>query len=282
MLQKAGFSAPPKSLMELEEQALKIKSAGIVQYPLSLQLGLTNDFWSNWWALIYGAGAKLFDDKLNPILDKDPAVKGVMTWIDKGLNETKFIDPASLETATNSRDNFKAGQHAFLFIARYDVEDVNSPERSKVAGKAKAALMPGLDGPGKGTVGWTRMYCLAKTTKVKDEAYKLIYYMGGLDEKKEPYTAKFWFMNRGLGFTYTALGEDPEIKAKLVKFIDPVVYSKQAENARPREAITEPWYSEWESGNQKLMQQVFTKQMTVDDAMKAMAASAEKLKKANA
>jgi multiple sugar transport system substrate-binding protein len=282
MLQKAGFNAPPKSLKELEEQAAKIKSAGIAQYPLSLGLGLTNDFWSTWWALIYGSGAKLFDDKLNPILDKDPAVKGVMSWIDKGLNDTKIIDPASLETATIPRDNFMAGQHAFLFVARYDVEAVNSPERSQVAGKAKAALVPGLDGPGQGTVGWTRMYCLAKTTKVKDEAYKLIYYLGGLDEKKEPYTAKFWFLNRGLGFTYKALGNDAEIKAKLAKFIDPEVYSKQAENARAREAVTEPWYSEWESGNQKLMQQVFTKQMTVDDAMKAMAASAEKLKKQNA
>jgi multiple sugar transport system substrate-binding protein len=282
LLQKAGFNAPPKTLMELEEQALKIKSAGISQFPLSLSLGLTNDFWSNWWGLIYGSGAKLFDDKLNPILDKDPAVKGVMTWINKGLNDTKIIDPASLETATIPRDNFMAGQHAFLLIARYDVEAVNNPERSKVAGKAKMALMPGLDGPGQGTVGWTRMYCLSKTTQVKDAAYKLIYYLGGLDEKKEPYTAKFWFLNRGLGFTYKALGDDPEIKAKLAKFVDPVIYSKQAENARAREAVTEPWYSEWESGNQKLMQQVFTKQLTVDDALKGMTANAEKLKKQNA
>ena len=282
MLQKAGFNAPPKTLPELEEQALKIKNAGISQYPVSLSLGLTNDFWSNWWGLIYASGAKLFDDKLNPILDKDPAVKGVMTWVNKSLNETRILDPASLETATIPRDNFMAGQHAFILIARYDVEAVNNPERSKVAGKAKMALVPGLDGESKGTVGWTRMYCLSKTTKVKDEAYKLIYYLGGLDEKKEPYTAKFWFMNRGLGFTYKALGEDAEIKAKLAKFTDPVIYSKQAEIARVREAVTEPWYSEWESGNQKLMQQVFTKQLTVDDAMKGMVANAEKLKKANA
>jgi multiple sugar transport system substrate-binding protein len=147
MLQKAGFSAPPKTLPELEEQALKIKSAGISQYPLSLSLGLTNDFWTNWWGLIYASGAKLFDDKLTPILDKDAAVKGVMTWIDKGLNEAKIIDPASLETATIPRDNFMAGQHAFILIARYDVEAVNNPERSKVAGKAKMALVPSLDGP---------------------------------------------------------------------------------------------------------------------------------------
>src|SRR6266536_2423331 len=282
MLQKAGFNAPPKSLMELEEQALKIKSAGIVQYPLSLGLGLTNDFWSNWWAMIYGAGAKLFNDKMEPILEQDAAVKGVLTWINKGLNDTKIIDPASLETATVPRDNFMAGQHAFLFVARYDIEAVNSPERSKVAGKGKMTLMLGLDGPGKGSVGWTRMYCLTKTTKVKDAAYKLIYYLGGLDEKGAPYTAKFWFMNRGLGFTYKALGDDPEIKAKLAKFVDADLYSKQAETARVREAVTEPWYSEWESGNQKLMQQVFTKQLSVDDGIKGMAANAKKLKAANA
>jgi multiple sugar transport system substrate-binding protein len=281
MLQKAGITTPPKTLQELEAQAVKIKSAGVVQYPLSLGLGLTNDFWSTWWALIYGSGAKLFDDQMQPILEKDPAVRGVMAWIDKGLNETKIIDPSSLETATVPRDNFMAEQHAFLFVARYDIEAVNNPERSKVAGKAKMALMPGLDSEGKGTVGWTRMYCLTKTTQVKDEAYKLIYYLGGLDEKGEPYTAKFWFLNRGLGFTFKQLGSDPEIQAKLQKFVDPELYSKQAETARVREAISEPWYSEWESGNQKLMQQVFTKQTGIDDALKGMAANAKKLKEQN-
>jgi multiple sugar transport system substrate-binding protein len=282
MLQKAGISAPPKSLQEYEDQALKIKQAGIVQYPLALGLGLTNDFWSDWWSLLYASGAKLFDDQMNPILDKDPAVKGVLTWINRGLNETKIIDPASLETATVPRDNFMSGQYAFLHIARYDVEAVNNPGRSKVAGKGKMALVPSLDGTNKGTVGWTRMYCLAKNTKVKDAAFKLNYYLGGLDERGQPYTAKFWFINRGLGFAYKDLGNDPDIQAKLKKFADPVeIYSKQADTARVREAVTEPWYSEWESGNQKLMQQVFTKQIGVDDALKGMVANAKKLQEQN-
>jgi multiple sugar transport system substrate-binding protein len=280
MLQKAGISAPPKSLQEYEDQALKIKQANIVQYPISLGLGLTNDFWSTWWSLIYASGAKLFDGQMNPILDKDPAVKGVLTWINKGINETKIIDPASLETATNVRDNFMAGQHAFLHIARYDVEAVNNPARSKVAGKAKMAFVPSLDGTNQGTVGWTRNYSIAKNTKAKEAVHKLNYYLGGLDEKGQPYTAKFWFINRGLGFAYKDLGNDPDIQAKLKTFADPVdVYNKQAETARPREAVNEPWYSEWESENQKLMQQVFIKQITVDDCLKKMAEAATRLKK---
>ncbi|HET8628638.1 MAG TPA: extracellular solute-binding protein [Thermomicrobiales bacterium] len=282
MLQKAGITAPPKSLQEYEDQALKIQKAGIVKYPLALGLGLTNDFWTDWWSLIYASGAKLFDDQMNPILDKDPAVKAVLTWINKGINETKIIDPASLETATVPRDNFMALQYAFLHIARYDVEAVNNPSRSKAAGKGKLALVPSVDGTNKGTVGWTRQYSLAKNTKVKDQAYKLNYYLGGLDQSGKPYTAKFWFINRGLGFAYKELGDDPDVQAKLKKFADPVeIYSKQIESARTREAITEPWYSEWESGNQKLMQQVFTKQIGIDDCLKGMADSARKLKQQN-
>ncbi|MGN6698224.1 MAG: hypothetical protein ACTHMR_08700, partial [Thermomicrobiales bacterium] len=73
-----------------------------------------------------------------------------------------------------------------------------------------------------------------------------------------------------------------DVKAKLAKFADPVeVYNTQIESARTREAITEPWYSEWESGNQKLMQQVFTKQISVDDCLSKMADSARKLKQQN-
>jgi multiple sugar transport system substrate-binding protein len=282
MLQKAGIAAPPKSLQEYEDQALKIKQAGIVQYPLALGLGLTNDFWTDWWSLIYASGAKLFDDQLNPILDKDPAVKAVLTWINKGINETKIIDPASLETATVPRDIFMSGQYAFLHIARYDVEAVNSPSRSKVAGKGKMAYVPSVDGTNKGTVGWTRQYSIAKNTKNKDAIYKLNYYLGGLDQQGNPYTAKFWFINRGLGFAYKDLGNDPDVKAKLQKFADPVdIYNTQIESARTREGVTEPWYSEWESGNQKLMQQVFTKQLSVDDCLSKMADSARKLKQQN-
>lgn len=280
LLEKAGIKQPPKSLEELEEQGKKLKSEGLVQYPIAFGFKLTNDFWYDWWGLIYASGARLFNDNMEPIMHTQNTVaRDVLAWIERGMNETGIVDPASIELDGGKvRDAFLAGQYAYILFQRYEMARANNPEQSPIAGKVKMALVPSLDGENKGTVGWTRMYCLSKTTQVKDAAYRLIYYLGGLDESDVPYTAKWWFMQRGLGFAYKELGQDSEIRAKLRTFVDPDIYSLQAENARARENVQEPWYSEWESENQKLMQQALTRQISVDDVMKGMAANAERFK----
>ncbi len=281
ILNKAGISDPPKTLDEWTTQLKKIDDAKVLDGPpMAFAFKQTNDFWTHWWALIYGSQAHLFDDQMNPQMDsKDTVAKQVLTWLGENM-KAKLIDPASVEMDGNAlTDAFVAGQYAFHFLARYDVERVNSPDRSKIAGSGKMAMIPSIDGKTEGTVGWTRMYCLSKNTDVKDAAYKLNYYLGGLDENGKPYTAKFWFMQRGLGFAYKELKDDPDVTAKLEKFADPTIYNHLAEVGRARENINEPWYSEWESNNQSLMQQYFIGQKSVDDVMKGMADSAKKLKK---
>lgn len=281
LLEKAGFKEPPRSLEELEAQGKKLREDGIVQYPMAMAFRLTNDFWYDWWALIYASGARLFDENMNPIMHTENTVaREVLEWLIRGMNETQIIDPASIELdGQKVRDAFLSGQYAYILFQRYEMARANNPEQSQVAGKVKMALVPSLDGENKGTVGWTRMYCISATTKVKDAAYKLIYYLGGLDENGVPYTAKYWFLQRGLGFAYKDLANDPEIVEKLKTFVDPEIYSRQAENARARENIKEPWYSEWESENQKLIQQALNGEISADDVMKGMAENAEQFKK---
>lgn len=279
MLDDAGITDPPTTLDEIIEQGKQLKDAGIVEYPLILGFKLSNNFWEAWWALIYASGAQLFDDDLNPIMNGDNTVaRDVLAWIKHGLDEG-VIDPAITELDSNqARDAFTAGQGAFHIISRYDVERMNNPEFSNVAGNVEARLIPSLDGESKGTVGWHRQYCITANTDVKDAAYELIYYLGGLDENRDPYTARFWFLERGLGFAFNDLDQDPEIRAKLEDFIDPDVYFEQATLARPREAIDEAWYSEWESANQESLQGVFIGQIDPDEAMQQMADNAELFK----
>lgn len=279
MLDDAGIDEPPKTLDEIIEKGKQLKEAGVVEYPLILGFKLSNNFWEAWWALIYASGAHLFDDELNPIMHTDNTVaRDVLAWIKRGLDEG-VIDPAITELDSDqARDAFMAGQGAFHIISRYDVERMNSPDQSNVAGNVKASLIPSLDGESKGTVGWHRQYCISANTENKEAAYKLIYYLGGLDEEDVPYTAKFWFMKRGLGFAFKDLDDDPEIRAKLEEFIDPDVYFEQATLARPREAINESWYSEWESANQQTLQDVFIGRVDPDDAMQQMADNAELFK----
>ncbi|MEJ3654170.1 sugar ABC transporter substrate-binding protein [Actinomycetes bacterium KLBMP 9759] len=280
ILEKAGISAPPKSLDELEQQSLKIKNAGLVPYPLAFAAQL-QDTWQSWiWALVYSSGGLLFSDDMKPVMNgADPVAGQAFEWLHRAANQSRIVDPASLQLTPVPLDNaMKAGQYAFNFGARYALRDYNDPARSQQAGKLKLAPIPSLDGTLKGTVGTTRMYCLAADTDVKDQAMTLLNYLGGYTDG-QPATARYWFLKRGLGFTFKDLAQDKEITEALAKFVDPAIYAQLAEVAEARNVVHAPWYAEFEASLQKTTQQVLTDQTTAPAAMTALADSANALAK---
>jgi len=280
ILSKAGITAPPKSLDEWEQQAVKIKNAGLMQYPIGFYAQRQDTWWAWLWALVFGSGGTLFDDQLNPVMNTAGAkVKEVLAWLQHATFTSKVIDPASLQMVSAAIDPaMMEGRYAYTIGARYSLSMYNDAAKSKSAGKMKMGMVPSLDGTTLGTVSHTRMYCLAKDTKVKDSAHKLISYLGGFDNEKKPYTAKFWFMQEGLGFTFKALAQDAEVQAKLGKFIDPAVYAKLADVAKARNAIAAPWYHEYETEQQKVVQEVLSNQSTPDAAAAALEKAANTLK----
>ncbi|GAA1579324.1 extracellular solute-binding protein [Kribbella hippodromi] len=281
ILSKAGISKPPASLDELEAQAVKIKNAGLLQYPIGLPAQLSDTWWAWVWALVYGSGGNMFDDQQAPIMNtSDHVTKDVLTWLQHAANTTKVIDPASLQLLPVPVDNaMKANRYAFTIGARYALRDYNDPAKSKAAGKMKMALMPSLDGKEHGTISNTRLYALAKDTEVKDNAVKLLTYLGGLGADNKPYTARFWFLQRGLGFAYKAMATDPEIVAALKKFADPAVYAHLAEIAKPRNVLGVPWYTEFETEMHKVVQGVLSNQTQPSAAVDSLAQTAGTLKK---
>jgi multiple sugar transport system substrate-binding protein len=281
ILAKAGFSKPPASLEELEAQAAKIKSAGLLDTPIGLPAQLSDTWWAWVWALVFGSGGNLFDDQQAPIMNTtDTVTKDIFTWLQDATNKSKVLDPASLQLLPVPVDNaMKAGRYAFTIGARYACRDYNDPAKSKTAGKMKMALMPSLDGKEHGTVSNTRLYSLAKDTEVKDNAFKLLTYLGGLGEDKKPYTAKFWFEQRGLGFAYKAMANDPQVSAALKKFADPAVYAHLAEIAKPRNVLGVAWYTEFEVEMHKVVQGVISNQTQPSAAVASLAQTAETLKK---
>jgi multiple sugar transport system substrate-binding protein len=281
ILKKAGISAPPKTLDELEQQSLRIKDAGILQYPIGVTAQLQDTWWAWVWGLVFASGGDLFDQNGTPVMDgKDATTKDVFTWLQKAANVSNVIDPAVLQLLPVPLDDaMKTERYAFTVGARYALRDYNDPAKSKAAGNLKIAYIPSLDGTVVGTVSNTRMYALGKNTEVKDKAFKLLNYMGGFDSTGLPYTAKFWFQQKGLGFPFRALEKDPEVQATLAKFADPTIYADLASLARPRTAIKQPWYSEYENQQQKTVQQILNNQTTPDEAVKALSASVTSLQK---
>jgi multiple sugar transport system substrate-binding protein len=278
ILAKAGISAPPKSLDELEQQSQRIKDAGILEFPIGLTAQL-QDTWQAWvWGLVYASGGDMFDEAGNPVMDgADPTAREVLAWLQRAATVSRVIDPAVLQLLPVPLDDaMKAERYAFTIGARYALRDYNDPARSQTAGNLKIAYIPSLDGSATGTVSTTRMYALSKDTEVQDKAFQLLTYLGGFTDG-QPYTAKYWFQKKGLGFPFTALEQDPEVQAGLATFADPEIYSGLADAARPRTVVKQPWYSEYENEQQKTVQQILNNQTSPDDAVRSLSAAVASL-----
>jgi multiple sugar transport system substrate-binding protein len=280
ILAKAGIKSPPKSLAELEAQAKKIQSAGILQHPIGVSAQLQDTSWGWLWSLVFASGGDFFSQTGEPIMDSTPVARDIVSWVQKAANESKVIDPAMVQlTGQAIGTAVMTERYAFTFESRYGVQLYNDPKQSKAAGKIKVSYLPSLDGNVVGTMSTTRMYCLAQKTEHKEQAFKLLNYVGGLDASGVPYTAKYWFLKKGLGFAYRQLEKDKEVRDALAKFFDPAIYTGIAAIAKPRSVNGQPWYGEYEHQQQATIQRVLSKQTTPDDAMKSLAQAAKTLKK---
>ncbi|MDN5727401.1 MAG: extracellular solute-binding protein, partial [Propionibacteriales bacterium] len=281
ILSKAGFRKPPRTLDELEAQAIKIKDKGLLDFPIGIAAQL-QDTAATWiWALVYANEQDMFDERAKPIMSQSgSAMTGVLEWLRRASLESKVIDPAAVQTLPVPADNaLMAGQYAFMFAARYGARKYNNPEKSPMAGKIKVAHIPGLESSTRGTVGITRMYCLNAQTKLLDPSVRLINYLGGFDEQGEPYTAKFWFAEQGLGFPFPELAKDGSIQRALKKWIDPQVYEELAESAVARSLTAAPWYNEFETVLQSTLQEVLIGDRSVTESTAHLDASALTLAK---
>jgi multiple sugar transport system substrate-binding protein len=279
LLKKGGFDAPPKTLEELTHQAVQLRERGVLKYSLGFSAQLSDSFWGWIWSLLYASGGKMFDDDLQPVMaTTDPVPRELFTWLDHAVRVAKIIDPASLQMGPVPVDEaLSAGQYAYTFAARYGARAYNEPGKSKIAGKMKMAVVPGVSGPGQGLVLTTRMYGISAGTKRRDDAIKLLTYLGGFDESGTPYTAKFWFLKYGLGFAFKDLGKDPEVVAEIKRWGDPGVYRELSETAKARNVVAKVWYSEFETELQKAVQRILAGQGDPDGAVKALDAKAREL-----
>jgi multiple sugar transport system substrate-binding protein len=209
----------------------------------------------------------------------------ILKWWVAAANDWQITNAkANMETpATGELSGFYAEQSAFTLNSKYDLERANAPDRSMAAREgsinARFTMIPSLNKTDPHTsVHWTRMYCLSNTTKDAEATWRLMYYLGGKDKNGEYYTAKRWFLLRGLGFPFKSLWEDQEILDKLATFSDPELVIRLAPNARPREGVTAPWYSEWDLHHQAMLQEAILQNITPEEALAESGKKARELK----
>jgi multiple sugar transport system substrate-binding protein len=248
-LEAAGLMDPPATWDEMLEQAQAIKDAGVVDYPILMQLRSGENYLLRQWeTLTASRGGRLFDDALNPMfhMEDSPALQA-LEWLRDGL-DAGLIDPASV-TDDDGTLLMAAGTTSFMTTTDYTLKAMNDPEQSNVAGSIMNALVPGGNGAVSGTWGYVRLYAVTADAEDKDAAWQLVQFLGGKDATGVYYVPKRWALEFGLGFSPAPLYEDEEVRNSISGWIDPDLLSEQAEYAISRPYRFVPFFSDWEIGS---------------------------------
>ena len=248
-LEAAGVDGPPATWDEMLEQAQMIKDAGVVDYPILMQLRSGENYLlREWETLTASRGGKLFDDDFNPLFHEEgSAAWEALNWLTEGL-DAGLIDPASI-TDDDGTLLMAAGATSFMTTTDYTLKAMNDPEQSNAAGDIKNALVPGTDEVRSGTWGYVRLYSITNNAQDKEAAWQLVQFLGGKDATGEYFVPKRWALEFGLGFSPAPLYEDEEVRNSISGWIDPDLLSEQSEYAISRPYRFVPFFSDWEIGS---------------------------------
>ena len=277
-LAAAGIEAPPETWDEMLEQAQMIKDAGVVEYPILMQLRSGENYLLREWETLTAArGGRLFDNDFNPLFHEEgSAAWEALDWLTAGLDQG-VIDPASI-TDDDGTLLMAAGTTSFMTTTDYTLKAMNDPEQSNAAGDIKNALIPGTDEVRSGSFGYVRLYSITANAQDQDAAWQLVQFLGGKDATGVYYVPKRWALEFGLGFSPAPLYEDEEVRESIGGWIDPDLLSEQAEYAISRPYRFVPFFSDWEIGSWGPLQAAILGEADKGDVLRELADEWNELK----
>jgi multiple sugar transport system substrate-binding protein len=283
MLKKAGIKEPPKTWDEVLQQSLKIKSAGLSEYPMMLSMARESWLIEFLSAMVFSHGGRFVDDKgAAAMAQANGGAQRALQWVTDAVQKHKIISPACVETGElNGLKAFGAGNHAFALLSRYRIRTLNDPKQSPIAGRVRQAMMPAGPGGSHATVGWMRFHGMtpqaaADKTRAANSA-RLIEWFGGKAGSEYQFQ-KMLFNDLGSGFGIPSMFKDPEVQANYAKYADIKVFEAQQKLARKKDVIAR-WFGEWDEVNGTAWQSAVLGKSTVADALKKSAGSWNDLRK---
>jgi multiple sugar transport system substrate-binding protein len=278
ILQRAGIEKPPATWDEVVQASLKIKQAGVNEFPLLLSLAIDTWLVEFMSAMVFSNGGRFVDEKGAPIMAE--AGRGAVdtaAWIRDAIHTHKIVSPGAVETPEiNGLRAMGAGQHAFGIVPTYRLRALNDPSQAPAAGKIRPTLMPrGPKATTSATCGWIRFYGMTPGAKGnaarRASATKFIEFFGGRDTTGNYTMQKLLLTDLGLPFCTTPLANDPAVRAFWDKWAGGGdVIAQQASSAVKKDVIA-PWFGEWNETSNAAWQSVFLNRATPEAATRAMA-----------
>jgi len=268
ILQKAGFSAPPKTWEELLDQAKAIKQKGLAEFPITWSWNQKEGVVCDYTVLLFGNGGKFLGAGNKPEFNNEKGVQ-VLSWmkktIDDGLSNPSAV--SSDEMAVEA--DFLAGKSAFALNWLFQYSDSNDASKSQVVGKIAFAPMPVFDAGAKAgikssSVDGSSSFAIMATTPYPDQTWKFLTYLAS-NEVQTKFSAEM------LPIWQADFEGDSLAKLKAATPTNPItVPAFLAQFPYANERPTVPYYNEGSAALQLAIQEALTgvksPQQALDDA----------------
>jgi multiple sugar transport system substrate-binding protein len=269
-LDAAGV-ALPVTMDELWDAAVAVKASGAAEYPIGLPLSATEGASTAWYLLTKAFDGDLFDADFNPLFtDPNSAGYKAMAFEINAVKEG-LIDPAATGLAdVEVQELFKAGKVTFDLAGWPGMLAVYSdPSKSQVADHAHAGLVPNVSGQSR-SFGLVEAVGVPSTAENPEAAFAFINWM------MSPEVARANYDTLGLMPTRQSVLNELAASGELK---DGDVIAEQAGYAEPLFAQGTPsWYPEFSSAVNENINAAAKGQITVDEAVEAIASAVEDAK----
>jgi len=220
-----------------------------------------------------------FDDNLDPLWDKDPVARQVLDFW-RQLQDADLV-PADALTIDHQQSTsvVQSGRGVYMWFNSYQLKKLNTPGQSVVAGKMRAALMPGQTQ----MCGVSTSMTFQTKRSNREEAWQLTSFLSGLD-KDGRYTGPLQrsAIANGVLLGYKSANADPAVAQAWAQWAnkdDLDVMSKQLELSVGEGTVqNQKWYPDYSDFMTKTLSQYLAKQISADDALGTTAEHVRTLK----
>ena len=267
LMKAAGIADAPKTWAEMMADCKKIqatpqgKGLGCYAGQFEKYEGLTVNFSE----AVNSAGGQITDDQGKPNVNTPEAKKG-LDFLVNGFKSGVIPKAAITYKEEEGRRDFQAGKLIFhrQWPYQYNLASKNDGS-SKVVGKFGVAPLPGLDGPGKSTLGGHNL-AISKFAKNKATALDFVKWFTNTENARTNLTVA------SLAPVYTDLYDDPALQKQFPYL--PVLKASIL-NATQRPAVVA--YNDATTAIQEDAYAALTGQKTSDEALKDLQTKLEQI-----
>ncbi len=230
----------PATLAELAGFARELQVRHSLRSPISINLAPKANANLPWWGLLKAAGVSFERSGASA-----SGAAAVLNALRAMAIEDGTLDPG---TERPDYDRLADGDCAFAIVGAY-----SGPRLLSGGAPIAFARLPGVSGPGQGSVCWTPAFALASHPQPHPAAARLATHLGAVDKFGTFWGPRHFALAGSLPPAYPGLLADTAVSAHFQRWVDPNVLNGVLEQAAPVDFLWRPWFLPWEHRCQELV-----------------------------